>query len=38
MIELHDGGVEVDSKLGAGTMVTLVFPAERVLDVADAAQ
>ncbi len=38
MVELHDGTLRFDSKLGVGTKVTLVFPAERVIDLADAAQ
>jgi signal transduction histidine kinase len=38
MIELHDGMMTIDSKLGAGTTVTLIFPAERVIDMANAAQ
>jgi PAS domain S-box-containing protein len=38
LVELHDGTLRFDSKLGVGTTVTLIFPADRVIDVADAAQ
>ena len=31
MIELHGGRVEIASEIGAGTIVTLVFPADRVV-------
>ena len=32
MIELHGGTIELESELGDGTIVTIRFPAERVLD------
>ncbi|MFP6741754.1 MAG: ATP-binding protein, partial [Alphaproteobacteria bacterium] len=38
MVELHDGTLRFESKLGVGTTVTLIFPADRVIDLADAAQ
>ena len=38
MNELHGGTVRIKSKLGAGTTVTVVFPADRVIDLANAAQ
>ncbi len=38
MVELHDGTLRFDSKLGVGTTVTQIFPADRVIDLADAAQ
>ena len=30
LMELHDGALEIDSALGVGTTVTLVFPAHRL--------
>ena len=38
MIELHGGTLRLDSTLGVGTTVTVAFPAERVMGIADAAQ
>jgi hypothetical protein len=29
-MELHDGGLEISSTLGAGTTVAVRFPAERI--------
>jgi signal transduction histidine kinase len=37
MVELHGGSLTLDSVLGVGTSVTVLFPAERVLDHARAA-
>ena len=34
LIELHGGGIAIDSEVGSGTTVTIRFPAERVLPVA----
>jgi two-component system, cell cycle sensor histidine kinase PleC len=31
LVELHGGVLDLQSKLGEGTTVTLIFPAERVL-------
>jgi signal transduction histidine kinase len=31
LVELHNGVLDLRSKLGKGTSVTLIFPAERVL-------
>ena len=31
-MELHGGVLDLQSKLGKGTTVTLIFPAERVLE------
>jgi signal transduction histidine kinase len=38
MVELHDGTLRFESNLGVGTTVTLIFPADRVIDLADTAQ
>ena len=32
LMELHGGRLELESELGAGTCVRLIFPAERVID------
>jgi two-component system, cell cycle sensor histidine kinase PleC len=34
IVDLHNGGLSVDSTLGAGTSVTMWFPAERMLTAA----
>jgi signal transduction histidine kinase len=34
---LHGGSLDIESELGAGTTVTVWFPAERVLDHPDAS-
>ncbi len=31
LVEMHDGQLEIESTLGAGTTVKLIFPAERVV-------
>jgi signal transduction histidine kinase len=31
LVEMHDGQLEIESTLGAGTTVQLIFPAERVV-------
>ena len=36
MIELHGGELRLDSKLGVGTTVTLIFPPDRVIEFANA--
>jgi signal transduction histidine kinase len=36
-IELHGGSIALDSQLGAGTTVTILFPAERALSPARTA-
>ena len=33
LVELHGGVLDLQSKLGEGTVVTLIFPAERVLAI-----
>lgn len=38
MVELHDGTLRFERNLGVGTTVTLIFPADRVIDLADTAQ
>ncbi len=38
MSELHGAGVELESRLGAGTTVTVRFPPERVVFVSDLAR
>jgi len=32
LVELHGGTFEIESALGFGTMVTLTFPEERVVE------
>jgi len=32
MVELHGGSLTIDSALGVGTTVTVLIPAERVID------
>jgi len=32
LIELHDGALELESTLGQGTIVTIVFPRQRTLE------
>ena len=36
LVELHGGGIDIDSELGKGTKMSIVLPGERVLaDVVD---
>lgn len=37
LVELHGGRLEIQSKLGAGTSVSVIFPKERILAVPRAA-
>jgi signal transduction histidine kinase len=30
LVEMHSGSIDVQSKLGVGTTVTIRFPAERI--------
>jgi signal transduction histidine kinase len=39
MMHLHGGAIEIESEIDSGTVVTIRFPAERLVDArADAAQ
>ena len=31
LVELHDGGLEIESEIGVGTKATIWFPKERVV-------
>ena len=37
LMQLHGGRLDIDSTVGAGTTVTIVFPAHRVLPNSRAA-
>jgi two-component system, cell cycle sensor histidine kinase PleC len=37
IVELHNGTISLASKLGAGTVVTICFPAKRVVRAVDQA-
>jgi signal transduction histidine kinase len=38
MVELHGGNIQITSRLGKGTAVTVRLPADRVIQVGDAAK
>jgi len=38
LVEMHSGSIDVQSKLGVGTMVTIRFPAERIGDGRHSAE
>jgi len=35
LVELHGGSLDLQSKVGAGTTVTVRFPAERIIEISD---
>ena len=38
LVELHGGRLELESELGAGTIVTAVFPRDRIVRPGDSRQ